>query len=147
MPMNSQASRHALEAQSAALQCDAGELTESKTLEPALAPEPRKSRLFPGQDPAKEATIGFLHPLDSGSLEVCRNAGRFGVAPSPLGEAPSLIEVGQGLAHLAIGAYALFQSGVVKLALRFQNLFQSAMLSFRGKKSVPKCDDHRQNVR
>jgi len=46
-----------------------------------------------------------------------------------------LIEVGQGYGGFPVSADSFFERGVVQLALRFQNCFQSLVLAFGWKEA------------
>jgi hypothetical protein len=143
VPVNPQRSRHSLEAKPTVAKRDSLKRPKSEAIEPPHSTKAREARLATGLNSAKEPSVGFIQALEGSSLKTHRQFRRFGVSPSPLSEPPTLLDIADRLAGIAVGANALFEGGVVELALQFQYSLKRPMLSLRGQEPIAKCEDHR----
>src|SRR5687768_8482732 len=126
--MHTKTARHPLEAQPAVIESDAGKLAKPEAIETALATKARKPRLAASLHAAEEAPVRLVELLESPALQAKWKRGCVRVRAPPLGQRSALIDISSRKARIAIGAHALFQGGVIELALTFQNCFECAVL-------------------
>jgi hypothetical protein len=122
-------------------------LSEAERIEPGLAPESGEAGSGDTVANAAEKAIECrINAFQRCPLERYRNQSSLWVLIPPFSKSARLIEIGAGDSSLSVSFDSLLECGVVKLSLRFQDGFESAMLLHCWPGPVTVSEDHAQII-